>query len=361
MKKYITFAEFAALGNKYAATPVAVTIGYDSHGQLVNEIMPTWMTVFVPLYKLFSPYNVSVYKTDTMLVSNFTTATQFITEALISRYSRLTVAKEYQEHCSHVFTGPWIQPYYSFIDSVTEQEAYTILSSYIAQAIQYWCDANGPDILRTLSAIQLEYNPIENYNMIEHNFGEHKRTKDYDTKDINQITVSAPLADISVSKDTAGTYTFDTLTPTATKTLDEVVDGVVGVTGSDTLNRTTADTSETPVQTTTFDAEDYKNANKSTTTDTGSVNDTTTIGRTTTDDTTTTRDVTASVEFKLGNGEAGYTEKETYTNYGMDRSGNVGVTTTQQMLEQEIQLRNKQLIDSYISQCKSTWLSSVWM
>ena len=338
MKKYITFAEFAYLGNKYASTTNNVVIAYDSDNNPIYEAIPTWMDVFVPLYSLFSKYNVNVYDTNKLIASNFASLSQFVTEALLGRYNSLTVAKEYQENCNHVFTGTWITPNYSFLDNVTELQAFTILRGFVRDAVKYWCDANSYDILRTLSALQLDYNPIENYNMIEHNFGEHKRTKEYDAKNINQINVTAPLDAISVSKDSEGTYTFDTLTPSATKALDEVVDGSVGVTGTDTLNRTTSDTSETPAQTTTYDSEDYKNANKSTTTDTGSVNDTTTIGRTTTDDTTTSRDVTASAEFKLGNGEAGYTEKESYTNYGMDRSGNIGVTTNQEMIRQELEL-----------------------
>lgn len=42
------------------------------------------------------------------------------------------------------------------------------------------------------------------------------------------------------------------------------------------------------------------------------------------------------------------------------RSGNIGVTTTQQMLTQELELRTKSLIDEFLKKCADTCLLAMW-
>lgn len=42
------------------------------------------------------------------------------------------------------------------------------------------------------------------------------------------------------------------------------------------------------------------------------------------------------------------------------RSGNIGVTTSQQMLEQELELRTKSIIDDFLTKCADTCLLAMW-
>lgn len=42
------------------------------------------------------------------------------------------------------------------------------------------------------------------------------------------------------------------------------------------------------------------------------------------------------------------------------RSGNIGVTTTQQMIEQELELRTKSIIDEFLTKCADTCLLAMW-
>jgi len=340
MKRFISLAEYINLANKYDGADFEVIVGVDDNNENVTETVPYWMSTFVELYKTFNQYNRNAYDNTKHLYTGFNSLRAFVVDALITRFANLSIGVEFTEGYCHVFTADYVIPNYSFIDNVSEEAAYRMMEGFIRNQIGYWVSVNKYDAIRAISAMQLDYNPIENYNMIEHNFGNHERTKEYNANDVNQITVTAPLTNVSVSKDQEGKYNFDALTPTADKSLSETSNGSTSNTGS----------TEAPTDVTTFESEDYKHANKNTTSST----DSSTINN------TTSRDVTASAEFKLGNSEAGYTETESYNGYGMDRSGNIGVTTTQQMIEQEIQLRTKQLINNYISDCNKKWLLSVW-
>lgn len=42
------------------------------------------------------------------------------------------------------------------------------------------------------------------------------------------------------------------------------------------------------------------------------------------------------------------------------RSGNIGVTTTQQMIEQELELRTKSIVEDFLNKCADTCLLAMW-
>lgn len=215
--------------------------------------------------------------------------------------------------------------------------------------------------------LNLEYNPIENYNMVEtyDSDGETETVRDYeDSRTVNN-TITETRTETKTGTDTltddeehtktgsdmrtdnlrhgkTGTETHtddleETVTPNLTTTSDNKIFG---------FNSSTAVDSDTNTQQATGNTIKENTGDK---TITYALNETdggfTTTQYNTTDATTgtheteydTTNETSATrTETALNNGTIDYTDNETKTaSHTLTRTGNIGVTTSQQMLESE--------------------------
>lgn len=201
----------------------------------------------------------------------------------------------------------------SLIDKLLEDDVLSVeKQSKIASLIWY---KYGHAWTRAWTAIMEDYEPLYNYKM-------HKEeTEDRTLKIDNSRDINKTLSD--------------------TGTIDKKNTGTVGTVGSDTLSHETTNeySSNTDNDIYGFNSATASNADKSTTTknnsstanDTSNSNSTVTDNRDelTTKDLTTT-DVTSDVEDNTHKTDAVMTT---------DTVGNIGVTTSQQMLESELKLR----------------------
>lgn len=174
--------------------------------------------------------------------------------------------------------------------------------------------ANIRKYYAALYAFQVEYNPIENYNSTEKEATGLK-------KDKGTSTTNPGTTDVS----TISSYE----------------------------NRTISENQTAP-----YDSESYKNTSKTTTTHeyTGGA-PSTTITHSGSDTTTVSYDNT--MQTALGNDyKVGSNNEE--TDRVLTRKGNIGVTTTQQMLQSEIDLKSLNVIKMFFNDIKEQILLSVW-
>lgn len=164
-----------------------------------------------------------------------------------------------------------------YMNAETHEE---IAGGYIFAEWSNYIARNGENLKRTIAAMQAEYNPIDNYNMVEQGADGEKQDK----------VTTTPHGTISV-----------TTTPYQTG---------INSTGDGTkTGKTTTDTT-------------YTNAN-----------------------TETTYTNTQSIKDNDGNTETGYHKA---TQHYFKRSGNVGTTQTQTMIENEILLRKHDIIAEFV-------------
>ena len=174
----------------------------------------------------------------------------------------------------------------------------------LADAFESFKSITLPDMLKAYNAYELEYNPISNY--------------DSNEKDIKQMLHGLKTT---------------TRTPNLTNAT------------SHGLTQTTSFTNrETENDVTTFDSQNFRPDDRTTesgtsTTGNSGTDSTSTTG---TDTTTETYDLTTFVE-----GGTTYSGDEIEINTN-NKSGNIGVTTSQQMLESEKDLRMNPILEMYL-------------
>lgn len=225
----------------------------------------------------------------------------------------------------------------------------------------------NPDYDRLYSAMIVEYKPLENYSMVEEGTDKRATSSSLSAESTESGTDTGTIKN-------AGTNTrTDDLTTQLTRSGTTKVEGNATNTGTDsttiiTTNTGTVGTENSGTDITgvsAFDTNDFANRDKVTRSGTGTRTDNTTQeekhagglteinshAETNTLDTTDTTTQGGSVESKddftttrdLASSKKG---SESSTSSGSDnldhkltRSGNIGVTTSQQMLESEIKLR----------------------
>ena len=184
-----------------------------------------------------------------------------------------------------------------------------------------WSAYNGyklPDFIRAYNALYAEYNPLNNYDMTEksvdmENDGDITRTRSTDD-DHNKVTTTNGY---DYSTDTTADSTDKPTVENYTTTYDNATTGRLA---SYSVNKGKT------TQHTTADAEN----------NVSEVTDDLTVSNTETHDTTQmTLDGTTYTADKINAHE-------------MTRSGNIGVTTTQQMIQSTIDLYAKSLIYDYV-------------
>lgn len=171
-------------------------------------------------------------------------------------------------------------------------------------AFALWSSVMLPNWTRMYEALEAEYAPLENYDMKE------RMTNDAVTKTYGKTTTRTDnLAHTKTGNDTNTPNLTETETPNITNARDR---GVYGFNSQP--NNAVPDSEETETETGT--------------------NTTTTTGTSRTDYNTTESDTGTQGVVEGGS------DTET-RNYLLTRSGNIGITTSQQMLESEMELRRK--------------------
>lgn len=204
---------------------------------------------------------------------------------------------------------------------------------------QMFVDIHNKDIARISQAITTEYKPLDNYNMTENGSENTLTTRDNSSN-------STITNDVALTK----TGTVTTATEATGKNVDTTTAEV-----KNTGTQTAADTAETTnsiaaYNDTNVSIHDKQNtATNGTRTDDltqkttngGEVNTTATTSTTVTND---TNDTTHTVMAEETTGRDSENGEITHT---LTRSGNIGVTTSQQMLSSEIFLRVRNQIAYY--------------
>lgn len=189
---------------------------------------------------------------------------------------------------------------------------------------------NGETFRRVLNTYQIEYNPANNYDMSEQysetgaiEYGKTRTRTDNTNRRFTASDTRAPnltTTDSGTENETRTPNTTETRTPNTTETRTS---GVFGFNSSGASN---SDTSQTALSGT------------DTTRKTGTETVIKTVGNTRTESGTDERSTT-STETNTGTvADADTGTDETTKAHTLTRSGNIGVTTTQQMLQSEREL-----------------------
>lgn len=247
------------------------------------------------------------------------------------------------------------------------------LLAWINQVVNQYVMENRDRIPRMIGSLYFKYNPIENYNMIEngddHNKGGHTVTKNgkrsliHGTTDasIGLIDVDAPLDTFSASIDqNTGKITITNFGASTSKDVSSTSQGVGQTntrngklgTGTSISNGVATSSSgdgienKTVHQTSTEDSDTFRNEYQDQA-----------IGDVLNDSnasSVTKNEYIATAKIRSGSPEGSYTDTEEYdatnpmsehflydtpdgeyTEHQLSRSGNIGVTTSQQMIESE--------------------------
>lgn len=188
--------------------------------------------------------------------------------------------------------------------------------------IEKACYDNGPKWIAMLETFASKYKPAENYNMVERSVNGRKVADSTGT-----TTPTGSISNINSANGNIKTVTeFDS---NQFNNTDYVKD-----------NRTTTLTgpedSDTYEQVSTTEYNDY----------------------TTTSQSTNKRDMTAAI--KLDSGTETLDNQSETNEHILTRSGNIGVTTTQQMLESEIQLKSMQILETVIEDINKEIALRIW-
>lgn len=209
----------------------------------------------------------------------------------------------------------------------------------ITDVWQMFVDMHNKDISRISQAMTTDYKPLDNYNMTE---------SGNDTTELSRNRNGTLSTDNTDTLTRAGTVT------TATEATGKNVDTTTAEV-KNTGTQTAADTTDTTNSIAAYNDTDVSIHDKQntatngtrtdnltqTTTNGGEVNTTATTSATVTNDTTDTNKTTKTEQS---------TEQESGTDtvtHSLTRSGNIGVTTSQQMLSSEIFLRVRNQIAYY--------------
>ena len=364
MRKFITVGEYLELAVKYdnEDTTVATKEG-------TTETVPNWMTPFANVYPLFNDANKNVYDDTKYLLKKFNYLKDFVTDTLIYERENMEIAFPYLKGAKRAYSAND-----GFITNVTEEQAYFLLKERITNVLDKWVGCNYNSVLRTFSALELDYNPIENYNREETPNGTKSTSRTMNTDSVDFIEVDAPATQLSITKDeTTHKWGINELSVSDSKSIKEVsaggsavntregkIAGDVSITSSGSpastdisIPENNGTAPERLNKITTFEnTATLRNLDSS-----GSSGDTAQTSKQAIEN---SKELSASVHLRMGSPEAGWTETESYNDYNTITKGNIGVTTTQQMIDQEIKLRSKHIVDKFVRDLYSNILITIW-
>lgn len=187
---------------------------------------------------------------------------------------------------------------------------------FMYEETDFWWKMHKNDYARMINALIAEYNPIENYNKTETRTGNSIKTGN------NQITKN-------------GTIT---------------VDGETTCSGTVQLVDNTSTTGSNEIKVSAFNESDYQPSNKVTETGTSDTTNTTTSStKDEVNNNTTTNDTIQANDSSTIN-----------DSYNLNIHGNIGVTTNQQMINDEIKLRLRSYYGIIAKQFSDEMLLSIW-
>lgn len=219
-----------------------------------------------------------------------------------------------------------------------------------------WHAANRYKFNGLSESTKFDYNPIENYNRTETETVER-------TPDITRETETTETPRVATSQQS-------TRTPNITETDTHNLTTTEGGTTGNAITETNSETSGATGKVAPFDSALFNNASQNDVTATGSSSTTETVthGKTTADTgtlthTTAGNDTTQTTTTHTGENRTTREETETGTDT-TERiatiAGNIGVTTTQQMIEQERAIVNFVFLDIYINAWITEFCAGVW-
>lgn len=315
---YITYAEYGYLGNKYESS------SYDRVDETGwTESWNAWRTPFVELYKLFRGYYDSIYQDDTKLHQYYSSMTIFTDHVIKTHWDEII-------GCKFEVGRQVIGDDYALV-TLTENGAYLRIKQFITDQIKHWVYMNRDDIIRYLSALQLDYEPLENYNRVATYNGTKNHDTTVDSSKSKLAEINAPLHSVGLSQDDDGTYNITSLAVSVSK------------------DRKSSNGKVTNAHTETTSVAPYDSA---TLKDVVRVTDGTGAGDET--DYNLTDETLGMAHVRVGSPDPSVTETEYYTDYSENTRGNIGVTTSQQMLESELQLRGMEYANKICEQCLNT-------
>ena len=199
-------------------------------------------------------------------------------------------------------------------DKIADESNLAVIAR-IQDLIRFHALSNKYKYEKLIASMNFDYNPIENYKMTEsgtdtHSYGE-RNTKHTPDGVEDKVTTSSNVSSSSTSQDTLNTTTKTSSTTFDSSTQDPT--SQTEVTGNPSSTASSSSTGSNTV--TTLIKNGYT-------------------------------DVT--------------TQKDDTTNHTFTRAGNIGVTTSQQMIESERQLVDFNVIDIYFKDVTKLFLSGVW-
>ena len=192
---------------------------------------------------------------------------------------------------------------------------------FLRDAINMWGRKHYYTFEKWITAMNIEYNPLENYDRIE------------DWTDTSNKGVNS-----SARRDSGNTRTFNNQDQRTLNTSDAET---LNTQNQRTLN--TTDTAETTVSA--YDSSSYQPSEKITTSDTGTDTMNNTGTNTTNHTGTDTMNYTGTIKDEYGEGTSGLTTENGKQIHGGRIHGNIGVTTSQQMLQQEYDIARFNIVE----------------
>ena len=192
---------------------------------------------------------------------------------------------------------------------------------FVQDAVGLWSKKWYRTFTKWIEALSLEYNPLENYD----------RKEDWSDTLNKDVKTSA-------RRDSGNTRTFDNQDQRTLDTESELT--------LDSQNQRTLDTTDTTERTVSaFDSSTYQPAEKTVTENDGTDTMNNTGTETTTNTGTDTMNYSGTITDEYGEGSSGSETENSKTVRDGRIHGNIGVTTSQQMLEAELKIAEWNLYD----------------
>ena len=257
-----------------------------------------------------------------------------IKNAYVEWYGERRLGKALPPVDSYIYEPRNLQMERSLI--ATDQEGYEYLGRWLNQQIQIFIDSNKDKYLKLVDTIGFKYDPISNYDMTEEKTAQNGTETLSHTVDKKGKTLNFESNQVDLVAPTEGEQAYDQDAHVSSWTSD----------GSDTSTTTQPVDRSVEHQTTTYDSATYRNEWKETSND-GSQSQT--------------------VHLKPKASESVYNGEE-YTDtkdrgddsYQLSRKGNIGVTTSQQMIESEREVARYNVLKEFFEDLNRYLLLSTW-
>lgn len=236
--------------------------------------------------------------------------------------------------------------------------------------ISHFCQFNKLKYYNLLQTLQYEYNPIENYNMVENGTddreynGEETSDHNVNANKLGGYEINGPLSDATIGKDEEGNPIIDIVFDATKKikTTDHSVSdtqaGKKAAGTADSPSVGSGDAVKTKNFTTTYDEDKEGKLESYTTTEGSNASESKGISET---------DMPLTGKAYSGApGHPSYTDTKSFNGradngkHHLTRTGNIGVTTTQQMIEQEREKARINILDEFFNELNSKILLDVY-